>query len=225
MHNPLRSEGDVFRAVVIIGIGAAAVIAVTLLTRPAVGAALLAAEVGLGVGLLWRGAQGGMPHRAEVAHRDDLTYRVLVLANETVGGRALLAEIQNRCKGRTSEILVVVPALPGSRMEHWASDVDGTVEEAAARLDESLRRMEAAGINARGQVGDHHEPNASLEVALRAFHADEVIISTHPPERSKWLERGVVAKAREEVSLPITHVVVDLDAEERDPAGAAGTLA
>jgi hypothetical protein len=160
-----------------------------------------------------------------VAHRDDLTYRVLVLANETVGGRALLAEIQNRCKGRTSEILVVVPALPGSRMEHWASDVDGTVEEAAARLDESLRRMEAAGINARGQVGDHHEPNASLEDALRAFPADEVIISTHPPERSKWLERGVVAKAREEVSLPITHVVVDLDAEERDPAGAAGTLA
>ena len=114
MHNPLRSEGDVFRAVVIVGIGAGAVIAVTLLTRPAVGAALLAAEVGLGIGLLWRGAQGGMPRRAEVAHRDDPTYRVLVLANETVGGRALLAEIENRCKGRSSEILVVVPALPGS---------------------------------------------------------------------------------------------------------------
>ena len=133
-----------------------------------------------------------MPHRAEVAHRDDPTYRVLVLANETVGGQALLAEIQNRCKGRTSEILVVVPALTSSRMEHWTSDVDGAVEEATARLDESLRRMEAAGINARGHVGDHHEPNAALEDALRAFPADEVIISTHPPERSKWLERGVV---------------------------------
>ncbi len=223
MHNPLRSEGDVFRAVVIVGIGAAAVIAVTLLTRPAVGAALLAAEVGLGVGLLWRGAQGGMPHRAEVAHRDDPTYRVLVLANETVGGKALLAEIQNRCKGRTSEILVVVPALPGSRMEHWTSDVDGAVEEAGARLDESLRWMDAAGINARGHVGDHHEPNAALEDALSAFPADEVIISTHPPERSRWLERGVVEKAQREVPLPVTHVVVDLEAEAGDPAGAART--
>jgi hypothetical protein len=213
MHNPLRSEGDVFRAVVIIGIGAGAVIALTLLTRPALGAALFAALVGLGIGLLWRGAQGSLRGQAEVAPHRDATYRVLVLANETVGGQALLAEIQNRCKGRSSEILVVVPALTSSRMEHWASDVDGAVKEAGARLDESLRRMADAGIKARGQVGDHHEPNASLEDALREFPADEVVISTHPPERSKWLERGVVERARREVPLPITHVVVDLESE------------
>jgi hypothetical protein len=221
MHNPLRSEGDVFRVVVIIGLGAGAVIGLTLLTRPAVGAALLAAEVGLGIGLLWRGARGTLPHQAEVAHREDPTYRVLVVANETVGGRALLAEIRNRCKGRSSEILVVVPALTSSRMEHWASDVDRALEDARERLDESLRRMEAAGVNARGHVGDHHEPDASLEDALRTFPADEVIISTHPPERSRWLERGVVERAREEIPLPITHVVVDLEAEARETAGAA----
>ena len=225
MHNPLRSERDVFRAVVIIGIGAGAVIALTLLTRPAVGAALLAAEVGLGIGLLWRGSQGTMRGRAEVAHRDDATYRVLVLANETVGGKALLAEIQNRCKGRSSETLVVVPALTSSRMEHWASDVDGALEEARRRLDDSLRRMADAGIRARGQVGDHHEPNASLEDALRDFPADEVIISTHPPDRSRWLERGVVQRAREEVPLPVTHVVVDLEAETTEVTEAAGARA
>ena len=225
MHKPLRSERDVFRAVVIIGIGAGAVIALTLLTRPAVGAALLAAEVGLGIGLLWRGSQGTMRGRAEVAHRDDATYRVLVLANETVGGTALLAEIQNRCKGRSSETLVVVPALTSSRMEHWASDVDGALEEARRRLDDSLRRMADAGIRARGQVGDHHEPNASLEDALRDFPADEVIISTHPPDRSRWLERGVVQRAREEVPLPVTHVVVDLEAETTEVTGAAGARA
>jgi hypothetical protein len=224
MHNPLRSEGDVFRAVVIIGIGAGAVIALTLLTRPALGAALLAGEVGLGIGLLWRGSQGSLRGQAEVAHRSDATHRVLVMANETVGGRALLAEIENRCKGRSSEILVVVPALTSSRMEHWASDVDGALREARARLEDSLRRMEAAGINAHGEVGDHHEPNASLEDALRAFPADEVIISTHPPERSKWLERGVVERAREEVPLPITHVVVDLETESQQATGAAGAV-
>ena len=57
------------------------------------------------------------------------------------------------------------------------------------------------------------ESAAALEDALRTFPADEVIISTHPPERSKWLERGVVDDARERVPLPITHVVVDLEAE------------
>jgi hypothetical protein len=73
--------------------------------------------------------------------------------------------------------------------------------------------MAEAGLRARGHVGDHHEPNASIEDALREFPADEVIISTHPPERSRWLEGGVVERARREVPLPVTHVVVDLDAE------------
>jgi hypothetical protein len=218
VHNPLRSEGDVFRAVVIVAIAAGAVVALTIATRPAVGAALLAGEVGLGIGLLWRGARGTLPHRAEVTRRGDATHRVLVVANQTVGGRALLEEIRNRSKGRDSEMLVVVPALTSSWREHWSSDVDGALEEARRRLDQSLRTMERAGIKARGHVGDHHEPNASIEDALREFPADEVIISTHPPHKSRWLESGVVERAREEVPLPVTHVVVDLEAEAGETA-------
>jgi hypothetical protein len=220
MHNPLRSEREVFRAVVVVAIAAGAVVVLAIVTRPAVGAALLAVEIAVGAALLWRAGRGTLPHKADVTRRDDSTYRVLVLANETVGGRALLEEIQNRVSGRDSEILVVVPALTSSPLEHWASDVDRALDEARERLDASLAAMEASGLVARGHVGDHHEPNASLEDALRDFPADEVVISTHPPNRSRWLERGVVSRAREEVSLPITHVVVDLDAEARDRAGA-----
>jgi hypothetical protein len=221
MHNPLRSEREVFRAVLVVAVAAGAVVVLTVLTRPAIGAALLAAEIGLGVGLLWRAGRGTLPHRAEISRRDDTTYRILVLANETVGGRALLNEIQNRCKGRNTEILVVVPALTSSRLEHWASDVDQALDEAGERLDASLATMAQAGLRAHGHVGDHHEPNAALEDALRDFPADEVVISTHPPEKSRWLERGVVTRAREEVPLPVTHVVVDLAAEAGEPAAAA----
>jgi hypothetical protein len=220
MHNPLRSEREVFRAVLVVAVAAGAVVVLTVLTRPAIGAALLAAEIGLGVGLLWRAGRGTVPHQAEISRRDDTVYRILVLANETVGGRALLSEIQNRGKGRTTEILVVVPALTSSRLEHWSSDVDQALDEAGERLDASLATMAQAGLRARGHVGDHHEPNAALEDALRDFPADEVIISTHPPQRSRWLERGVVTRAREEVPLPITHVVVDLEAEAGEPAAA-----
>jgi hypothetical protein len=39
-----------------------------------------------------------------------------------------------------------------------------------------------------------------------------VIISTHPPERSRWLEQGVVERAERDVPLPVAHVV-DLEAE------------
>jgi GABA permease len=225
MHNPLRSERDVFRAVVVIGIGAGAVIALALLTRPAFGAVLLAVEVAAGILVLWRRARGTLPHQAEVVRDADDAYRVIVMANQTVGGRALLEEIKNRCQGRKSEILVVVPALTSTPLEHWASDVDAALAEARQRLEDSLRAMQSAGLVARGEVGDHHEPNAALEDALRYFAADEVIISTHPPHKSRWLERGVVDRARREVPLPITHVVVDLDAEAAGAAGTAETAA
>jgi GABA permease len=36
------------------------------------------------------------------------------------------------------------------------------------------------------------------------------VISTHPPERSNWLEAGVVERARAELDIPVTHVIVDL---------------
>ncbi len=39
------------------------------------------------------------------------------------------------------------------------------------------------------------------------------MISTHPEGRSNWLERNVVGAARERFDIPITHVVVDLDAD------------
>ena len=38
------------------------------------------------------------------------------------------------------------------------------------------------------------------------------MISTLPPEKSRWLEHGVVERTREEIDLPLTHVVVDVDA-------------
>ena len=217
MHNPLRSEADAFRWVVVIGLGAASVIALTLLTRPAVGVAWAAALVGFGGGLAWRSSRGSLPHHVARSRGGDGKHRVLVVANQTMGGRALLAEIQNRSRGRESEILLVTPALTGSRAQHWASDVDEAIELARQRMELSLQAIEEAGLRARGQVGDS-EPNVAIEDALREFPADELVISTHPPERSRWLERGVVERARRELELPVTHVIVDLEAERSTAA-------
>jgi hypothetical protein len=131
--------------------------------------------------------------------------------------------VRNRVKNRNSEIFIVVPAMASSRLGHLAHDVDGAIAEADRRLSASLRAMEAEGLRARGEVGDHHDPNQAIEDMLRAFPADELIISTHPPDRSKWLERGVVERARREVPLPVTHVVVDLQAERSLAEGAGAT--
>jgi hypothetical protein len=212
MHNPLRSEADAFRWVVVIGVGAASVIGLTLLTRPVVGVVWGAALLGFGAGVAYRSARGSLPRSVAVSRGGDGRHRLLVVANETVGGEALLGEIRKRSRGRDCEILVITPILPSSRASHWASDVDEAIEVARQRMELSLIEIGRLGVKAKGQVGDS-DPNVAIEDALRVFPADEIVISTHPPQRSHWLERGVVERARAEIELPVTHVVVDVAAE------------
>ena len=212
MHNPLRSEADAFRWVVIFGVGAVSVIVLTLLTRPVFGVVWAAALIGFGIGVAYRDARGSLPRDVALTRGGDGKYRLLVVANETVGGAQLLDEIRDRCRGRDSELLVVTPALASSRAAHWASDVDEAIELARQRMELSLIAIGELGLKVKGEIGDS-DPNMAIEDALRVFAADEIVISTHPPERSRWLEHGVVDRAREQIDLPISHVVVDLAAD------------
>ncbi len=216
MHNPLRSEADAFRWVVVIGAAAVSVIVLTLLTRPVVGVVWAALLIGFGAGIAYRSSRGSLPRSVALSRGRDGRHRVLVVANETVEGEALLEEISGRCRGRDCEILVVTPALTRSRASHWASDVDGAMELARQRMELSLIAIRQLGLKARGEIGDS-DPNVAIEDALRVFPADEIVISTHPPERSRWLEHGVVERAREQIDLPITHVVVNLATERTAP--------
>jgi GABA permease len=136
--------------------------------------------------------------------------RILVVANETVAGRELLDELHRRA-GENSEMLVVAPAL-NTRLRYILADVDRAREQAEERLRRSIDALQSAGIRARGAVGDSN-PVQAIEDALFEFPADEIVISTHPPERSNWLEKKTVERAREKFDVPITHVVVDLDRE------------
>src|SRR3954468_21377154 len=212
MHNPLRSEADAFKWVVVVGLGAASIIAVTLLTRPAIGAAWGAALASLAAGLLYRNSRGSLPRSVELTRGEDGKHRILVVANQTVGGKGLLEEILNRSRGHETQILVLTPALASSRTAHWTSEIDEAIELARQRMELSVLAVEEAGLNVRGKVGDS-DPIVAIQDALREFPADEIVISTHPPERSRWLEGGVVQRAREEIDLPVAHVVVDLEAE------------
>ena len=140
--------------------------------------------------------------------------RILVIANETVGGKTLRETIRERSEGWRAKVLVVTPAL-NTPLKHWVSDDDQARDAAQERLEHSLARLNDAGIEARGEIGDG-DPVQAIEDALRTFGADEIIISTHPEGRSNWLERGVVSSARERFAVTITHVVVDLERESEE---------
>ncbi len=211
MINPLRSEAEAYRFLWL-AIGYFGAIAVASWAGGVwAGLAVFAALSALAVGVWVRSRRDEppepplhTPHRGSEDER-----RILVIANETVGGTTLLDEIRRRSEGVREQVLVVCPAL-NSPVRHWASDSDGAHAAAQERLQASLAKLAAEGIEARGEVGDG-DPLQAIEDALRTFGADELIISTHPEGRSHWLERGVVGAARERFSLPITHVVVDLE--------------
>jgi hypothetical protein len=211
MANPFRSEAEAYRFLLItIGYFAAIVIA-TLVVGKWVGFAVFVVLTLVGLWWLLRRRpqapiQTATPRRGAEDER-----RILVIANETVGGQTLREEIRRRAESYREQVLVVCPAL-NSPIRHWASDEDAARAAAQKRLAASLARLAEAGIDARGEVGDS-EPLQAIEDALRTFGADEIIISTHPEGRSNWLEKGVVTGARDRFAVPITHVVVDLEAE------------
>jgi hypothetical protein len=209
--NPLRSEADAFQFL----IGAVVYFAAIGIAGVISDWAGFAVFVVLTAGVLWwwfRSRRVEAPRQTASTHRGGPgERRILVIANETVGGGPLRKQIEERSAGYDTTVLVVSPAL-NSPIRHWASDEDPAREEARQRLEASLRRLRENGIEASGEVGDA-DPLQAIEDAVRTFGPDEIIISTHPEGRSHWLERGVVSGARERFAVPITHVVVDLEAE------------
>jgi nucleotide-binding universal stress UspA family protein len=212
--NPLRSEEDAFRFTLIVAVLVAPVVIAAIAISTA--AALVVAGgviVGVIVGLFALKRDEPKPKMLLGQPLEDgAQRRILVLANETLGGAALHHEIAHRMAGHDTEVFVVCPALNVSKIKHWVSDEDEARRQAQERLDDVLARLEREGVPVKGDIGDA-DPIQAMEDALRVFPAHEVIISTHPPGRSNWLERGVVARARERFALPVTHVVVDLEHE------------
>jgi hypothetical protein len=216
MRNPFRSEDAAFRFLLLV-IGFLGLVAVASLINRWAGLAVFLLETGALVSWwLTTRSSTEAPIKQVPATHPPGPRRLLVVANETVGGAELLAELKRLVGGRSTEVLVVTPAL-NSPLRHWTSDEDGARAEASQRLDESLEVMRSAGMTVRGEIGDA-DPLQAIEDALRTFAPDELVISTHPEGRSHWLERGIVGGAKERFDLPVTHVVVDLEASAEPAA-------
>jgi len=207
MESPFRSEAAAFRFL-LITIGAFALIVLTSWASPVLGfltfLALSAAAVA--VYLRQRGPAPEAAHVTQLGGPDER--RVLVVANETVGGEELLSAISTIALSQQTQFRVVCPAL-NSRLKTYTSDEDPAREAAQQRLDVTLARLGSVGIEATGEVGDG-DPLVAVDDAVRTFGPNEIVISTHPPGRSNWLEKGVVDSVRARYDVPVTHVVVDL---------------
>lgn len=216
MRNPFGTEAEAF-GFVLVCVGLFAAVALAGILAGGWVALVVFVLLAAGVAFYVKG-EPKAPAEPVASREGSDRHRILVVANETVAGQALRGEIVRRAR-EDSDVLVVCPAL-NSPIRHWASDEDGARAEAERRLTASLGALSSAGVEARGEVGDA-DPLQAMDDALRTFGADEIVISTHPPGRSNWLEKGVIDRARERYPVPITHVVVDLVLESPGPSGPA----
>ena len=151
--------------------------------------------------------------------------RYLVVANQTLGGDALIQAVRERMLHEPSQFWVLVPATkPAHFAERFAAGhpitmagdpyhPEGTVSGydqdtgeslAQRRLDTELQRLHEAGADADGEVGDP-DPYTAVSHTLKDRQFDEILLSTLPHARSRWLRQDLPAKLKK-FGLPVTHV-------------------
>jgi hypothetical protein len=135
---------------------------------------------------------------------------VLVVANETIGGRPLIDAVrQQAAEGDTRFVLCV----PQTRPKSGYVIYDGAVFDAAqTRVDLAVGFVRSEGIEAIGEVGDA-DPFAATMDAVREYHPDGIIISTYPESRSGWQRRDLIERVTDATGVPVEHVVADIDSE------------
>ena len=123
--------------------------------------------------------------------------RVLVVANQTVGGEALITQLKEISEEEGAHKFVVI--CPAN---------EGDEQRASERLAHTLKRLEDEGLEVVGQVS-HGDPYTAVQNALQFYPADEIVISTFPETRSGWLRSDLVERVQASTSKPVHHVVVE----------------
>jgi hypothetical protein len=126
--------------------------------------------------------------------------KVLVLTPEPIDDQVLRSSLGTRLAG--AEVLVVSPATNQSRLAFWVSDPDEAIAEAAAAEEESVERLEEAGVDAAGTVGES-EPAVALQDALATFPAERIVIVTHPEGDRDYREDEGLAEVAATAGVPV----------------------
>jgi hypothetical protein len=138
---------------------------------------------------------------------------ILVVANETVTGPSLIDALKRRAVDAADLVTVLAPV--SHPHEGYVVYEDTRRAAAGRRLDRTLAALREAGITVHGLVVEADPADAVRDaIAMLEPKPTEIIVSTHPKERSAWVRRKVIDRVREAAAgLPVEHIVVDLKGE------------
>jgi phosphopantetheine adenylyltransferase len=137
---------------------------------------------------------------------------VLVVANETLAGNELLDAVRRRAEQGPIRAVVIAPVNePSAGYVVYRNSRRAT---AGRRVDRMVAALRAAGIPAHGDVFEGG-PIAAVQDVLALEDIDELLVSTHPAEKSGWLRRKNVLEELRRLAgdRPFQHVVSDVAAQ------------
>jgi hypothetical protein len=136
---------------------------------------------------------------------------ILVVANETVVSKALVDLIEEKAKSGDVRVTVLAPV--NQPRQGYVVYYDTRRAAARRRLDKTLELLRSDDVPATGVVVET-DPVSALRDAIDQLEPDEIIVSTHPQQKSGWLRRDAVEQMRRVAGKrPFEHVVVDVEAE------------
>jgi hypothetical protein len=136
---------------------------------------------------------------------------ILVVANETAVSTALVDLIEEKAKDGNVRATVLAPV--NQPRQGYVVYYDTRRAAARRRLDKTLELLRSHNVPASGVVVET-DPVSALRDAIDQLEPDEVIVSTHPQQKSGWLRRDAVEQMRRVAEkLPFEHVIVDVAAE------------
>jgi hypothetical protein len=130
---------------------------------------------------------------------------LLVIANETVDA----ATLREALKARGDDLHVTVVSPVNEPQRGYVVYTDTRRASARRRLERALAHLREEGIPADGYVVEA-DPVAAVRDALAQLEppVDEILVSTHPEEKSGWLRRNVVDRIRAAAGeVPVEHLV------------------
>lgn len=140
---------------------------------------------------------------------------VLVIANETAASRTLLDTLRERAAAGGVTVTVIAPV---NEPRHGYVVYDDTRRASAGRrLHRTLELLRASSIPSQGFVVETSPVQAAKDALVQLEpRPDEIVVSTHVPQKSGWLRRDVVADiAHAAGDVPVKHVVA-VDDEATD---------
>lgn len=130
--------------------------------------------------------------------------RYLVVANQTLGGSALLARLRAIAQEGPASFHVLVPATHPQKQWTWTEGKATAI--ARERLEQALELFGELGVEVTGSIGSERAIDA-IHDALRSGEFDEILLSTLPPGPSRWLRQDLPRRVARAFDLPVTHII------------------